>query len=360
MRCQSCGKDIPINSNFCEYCGAKVKKKKSRWITIAVLFAIILSSIGIIVFIQQQTRELPTTYQNNNMFEIEMDSLLTNNYVDLGLPSGILWKKYNEEGLYMFEDAENDFGESLPTKESWEELKENCEWKWNGSGYNIKGPNGNNLVLSDGVFQQQNGLTSHYGFWTSSLDDSGDVWGLSCGPDSVTMFRYSGAPRFVRLVFKSHKERSGSRSHQQSTKSREKIKKAEKRITSKYIDIGLPSGTLWFSVNEKGYYDFYSAVHKFGNNLPTRDKWIELKDKCQWVWKDIGYEITGPNGNSIFLPASGCSYEDNVFEVGSYGSYWSSTMIYDDNACGICFRSNYVHLTNGTPKTGCSVRLVKD
>ena len=106
MKCQSCGKEIPNNSNFCEYCGAKVKKKKSRWIAIAVLFAIVISSsIVIMICIHQQIQESSSPYQNNIMSEIEMDSLFTNNYVDLGLPSGTLWKKYNEEGLYMFEDA---------------------------------------------------------------------------------------------------------------------------------------------------------------------------------------------------------------------------------------------------------------
>ena len=39
----------------------------------------------------------------------------------------------------------------------------------------------------------------------------------------------------------------------------------------------------------------------------------------------MGYQITGPNGNSIFLPFAGCSYGKlGPYFKGQIGRYWSS------------------------------------
>ena len=57
----------------------------------------------------------------------------------------------------------------------------------------------------------------------------------------------------------------------------------------------------------------------------------ELSDKCIWKWteykKVAGYMVTGPNGNRIFLPASGyCyAYGGTVYGRGRNGRYWSGT-----------------------------------
>ena len=50
---------------------------------------------------------------------------------------------------------------------------------------------------------------------------------------------------------------------------------------------------------------------KMGNawRMPTYAEMEELKDDCDWRWTSqdnvSGYKVTGPNGNSIFLPAAG-------------------------------------------------------
>lgn len=45
---------------------------------------------------------------------------------------------------------------------------------------------------------------------------------------------------------------------------------------------------------------------------PSYNEWVEIMTQCTWVWckflsttglEIMGYEITGPNGNKIFLPA---------------------------------------------------------
>ncbi len=63
--------------------------------------------------------------------------------------------------------------------------------------------------------------------------------------------------------------------------------------------------------------------------MPTLDEIKELIDKCTWEWityKNVrGCLVTGPNGNSIFLPAAGRCFGTNLFDVDSYGHYWSAT-----------------------------------
>ena len=72
---------------------------------------------------------------------------LPQGYVDLGLPSGTLWKDQNEiAGLYTYEQAMEKFGNELPTKEQLEELQTSCRWTWTGSSYRVEGPNGNHYA----------------------------------------------------------------------------------------------------------------------------------------------------------------------------------------------------------------------
>ncbi len=63
--------------------------------------------------------------------------------------------------------------------------------------------------------------------------------------------------------------------------------------------------------------------------LPTKREMEELKDKCTWTWTSQsgvkGYKVTGPNGNSIFLPAAGNCDWSSRNDVGEDGYYWSST-----------------------------------
>lgn len=68
-------------------------------------------------------------------------------YVDLGLPSGTLWKKRNEVKRYTYYEAEKIYGERIPTKEQVEELINYCTWHSSDSGYNVVGPNGNQIRL---------------------------------------------------------------------------------------------------------------------------------------------------------------------------------------------------------------------
>lgn len=65
---------------------------------------------------------------------------------------------------------------------------------------------------------------------------------------------------------------------------------------------------------------------KDGSKLPTMEQFNELIDKCQWLWSELyganGYKIIGPNGQHIFLPASGKSYMDKRSFENNRGYYW--------------------------------------
>ena len=67
-----------------------------------------------------------------------------------------------------------------------------------------------------------------------------------------------------------------------------------------------------------------------GWRLPTELEFYELINHCTWTWTTYnsvkGYKVTGPNGNSIFMPAAGWPGETGPSDCGSYGYYWSGTL----------------------------------
>ena len=80
-----------------------------------------------------------------------------------------------------------------------------------------------------------------------------------------------------------------------------------------------------------GNNDYDAARDNWGGTwrLPTKREMEELENKCSWKWTTQsgmnGYKVTGPNGNSIFLPAAGYCYGSSRVYVGESGFYWSST-----------------------------------
>ena len=175
------------------------------------------------------------------------------------------------------------------------------------------------------------------------------------------------------------------------------------------IDLGLPSGTKWASCNvgatkpeeyggyyawgeteEKDYYDWstyihcdgsYSTCHDLGSDIsgteydvahvkwggkwcmPTINECRELFANCTYEWTTLngvnGRKFTGPNGNSIFLPAAGGRWDGDLVRAGEYGYYWSSTSpdgSYDAFVLG--FYSGSAYWYNGLRIYGQSVRPV--
>lgn len=80
--------------------------------------------------------------------------------------------------------------------------------------------------------------------------------------------------------------------------------------------------------------------------MPTQSEIDELADNCTWEWTSVndvyGHKVTGPNGNSIFLPAAGYR-QGSVKGAGSEGNYWSSSL---NTSAPFCAQSLYFSSTN--------------
>ena len=100
--------------------------------------------------------------------------------------------------------------------------------------------------------------------------------------------------------------------------------------------------------------------------MPTEAEQDELRDKCTWTWTTLngvnGYRVTGPNGNSIFLPAAGYRFGTEVDDRGSSGYYWSSTLrsYYGSYACYLDFDSSTNRWDGNYRYNGRTVRPVCD
>lgn len=153
-----------------------------------------------------------------------------------------------------------------------------------------------------------------------------------------------------------------------------------------YVDLGLPSGTLWATCNvgantpeeygdyfawgetqPKDYYfwsnyrysdeiEYYGLIKYcndpgYGYNLftdtlivlqpdddaafdnwgsdwctPTPDQWMELINNTEERWDNGVLCFVASNGNSIILPAAGFYRKDRVMDAGRWVHYWSNSL----------------------------------
>lgn len=95
-----------------------------------------------------------------------------------------------------------------------------------------------------------------------------------------------------------------------------------------WIDLGLPSGTLWRCCNEGASTPEAYGVHTWAS-APTSEQIKELLDNCSYQWTTQngvkGGKFTGPNGGTIFLPAAGRLCGPELCDVGTRGYYFSSS-----------------------------------
>lgn len=155
-----------------------------------------------------------TTTGQNCKFPV-IDSLYIDGegyYIDLGLPSGVLWAQYcicpdmnidepeYEQMRYTYEDCikttSHTIGQ-LPNSQHVTELINNCTWTWgknNGMyGYNIVGPNGNRIFI---IYDSK-----HY-YWTSDCgDSSGWLIALAFTKDEIRLTsEYHSSLDHARLI----------------------------------------------------------------------------------------------------------------------------------------------------------------
>lgn len=76
--------------------------------------------------------------------------------------------------------------------------------------------------------------------------------------------------------------------------------------------------------------EYDAATANWGGTwrMPTKAEMQELIDECEWEWTELegeaGYNITGPSGQSIFMPASGYINSKTSYDTERYGYYWTS------------------------------------
>ena len=120
-----------------------------------------------------------------------------------------------------------------------------------------------------------------------------------------------------------------------------------------FVDLGLPSGTLWAKENAPGFYTHDEAEQAFGKFLPKGSAMVELIEECkvEWNGEKLGLDITGPSGESIFLPASGyCDRDGRPCEIGGEGNYWTRMRyVPDSESFGSSSQAHarYLHFGSG-------------
>lgn len=171
-----------------------------------------------------------------------------------------------------------------------------------------------------------------------------------------------------------------------------------------YVDLGLPSGTLWAEMpvvspngveffawgdpQEKNTFSWSTYPDGDGTNFtkykvdgkteldleddpanvywggdwrsPSDEQFTELREHCTWTWMGDGYKVEGLNGSSIFMPAAGYYGGSSPFFAGSNGYYWSRSLYtkYSDSnesSYGLSFQSSTVSRYVGARNMGLYV-----
>lgn len=99
-----------------------------------------------------------------------------------------------------------------------------------------------------------------------------------------------------------------------------------------------------------------------GWRIPTVADWVELQDKCTWTWTEQngvkGCQVTGPNGNSIFLPATGSVSGHVTYDDGTFGMYWLPNASTTGYAYLYYFSPEYKDFSQYPRYTGLTIRPV--
>ena len=111
--------------------------------------------------------------------------------------------------------------------------------------------------------------------------------------------------------------------------------------------------------------DDAAHVNLGGNwRMPTWDELNELRTNCSWEWTVKngvnGRLVTGPNGNSIFLPAASDRYDTVLGNVGLGGYYRSSSLKidYPTSAYELVFDKYGMYESCSSRSIGFSIRPV--
>lgn len=77
----------------------------------------------------------------------------------------------------------------------------------------------------------------------------------------------------------------------------------------------------------QGVDDPVSSCHGANYCVPTKADWDELIENCNWTKYNNGVIVSGKKkGNAIFLPCAGYRQGVNLYDEGSEGYYWTSSL----------------------------------
>ena len=143
--------------------------------------------------------------------------------------------------------------------------------------------------------------------------------------------------------------------------------------TYKWCDGSQYSLTKYCSSNGYGIIDYKNALDpeddaaymNWGSSwrTPTKDQLVELMNVCTWTSKTqngvSGLLVTGPNGNTMFMPYAGHIEGRTFIDVGSRAGYWSQTDIFADMGHIMYFNWSNVYIAWEYRCEGWSVRPVR-
>lgn len=100
--------------------------------------------------------------------------------------------------------------------------------------------------------------------------------------------------------------------------------------------------------------------------MPTINEFQELIKLCDWEFTSIdginGYMVTGPNNRQIFLPAAAYKEDDEIFNYGEFGDYWSSSVVKESkgSSCSLGYSSKSYGRRHYPRYVGRCIRPVTD
>ena len=104
---------------------------------------------------------------------------------------------------------------------------------------------------------------------------------------------------------------------------------------TRYVDLGLSSGTLWSSSYERiGAERLYLPYDKAKEmSIPTEDQWKELRRECRWSVDSDKLYCIGPNGNSIHFEKTGYISINKNKEIIDWSFFWIKNEEENGNEC---------------------------
>ena len=134
---------------------------------------------------------------------------------------------------------------------------------------------------------------------------------------------------------------------------------------TEYVDLGLPSGTLWSSTFEKNGNDllFIPLKDALNNCIPTIDQCLELFNCCRFQSNNGNIFCIGPNGKTITFPSTWykeIGHEEIVPHGPSFFWINNNEDNQTDNAAAIgCFKSIWHETREMFSGYKLPIRLVK-